>query len=104
MDLIMRKRKTNKSKGVLEQERLLTQTLKKVGYKGGGRGSPFSIPNYKSSNPIALSDSVCAHGSAKPKKRYTGTEILGIATMHKSNLVPVRRGTDEAEQISKMRR
>lgn len=100
----MCKKKANKSKGVLEQERLLAQTLKKVGYKGGGRGSPFSIPNYKSSNPIPLSDSVCAHGSAKPKKQYTGVEILGIATMHKSNLVPVRKGTDEAKQISKMRR
>ncbi len=34
----MRKRKSNKTKGVLEQERLLAQTLKKVGYKGGRKG------------------------------------------------------------------
>lgn len=36
--------------------------------------------------------------------QYTGDEIVGIATLHKSNAVPVRRGTDEAKDISRMRR
>lgn len=36
--------------------------------------------------------------------RYTGSEIVGIATMHKSNAVPIRRGTNEAIEIAKMRR
>ena len=98
----MRKRKSNKTKGVLEQERLLAQTLKKVGYKGGRKGSPYSIPDYKTSNKVPLSNSICGNGSAKPQKRYTGHEIMGISTTHKSNLVPVRRGTDEAKEISKM--
>lgn len=34
--------------------------------------------------------------------RYTGTEIVGIATMHKSNAVPIRRGTKEAIEIAQM--
>lgn len=34
---------------------------------------------------------------------YTGSKILGIATMHKSNSVPVF-SSDEAIEISKMRR
>lgn len=34
---------------------------------------------------------------------YTGTKVLGIATMHKSNPVPVF-SDDEAKDISKMRR
>jgi hypothetical protein len=34
---------------------------------------------------------------------YTGTEIIGIAQMHKSNAVPVR-GKKQAEEISRMRR
>ena len=34
---------------------------------------------------------------------YTGTNMLGIATMHKSNAVPVF-SQQTAEQISKMRR
>jgi len=36
------------------------------------------------------------------RNRYTGTEIVGIATMHKSNAVPIRRGTKEAIEIAQM--
>lgn len=38
-----------------------------------------------------------------PERVYTGDKMLGIATMHKSNSVPVF-STEEAENISKMRR
>jgi len=36
-------------------------------------------------------------------KVYTGTKVLGIATMHKSNAVPVFN-SEEAVEISSMRR
>jgi hypothetical protein len=36
-------------------------------------------------------------------KVYTGTKVKGIATMHKSNAVPVF-SDEEAKDISKMRR
>jgi hypothetical protein len=36
-------------------------------------------------------------------KVYTGTKVKGIATMHKSNAVPVF-SDEEAIEISKMRR
>ena len=39
---------------------------------------------------------------ASPKV-YTGDKMLGIATLHKSNAVPVFN-TEEAQDISKMRR
>jgi hypothetical protein len=39
----------------------------------------------------------------KPSKQYTGTKVKGIATMHKSNAVPVF-SDEEAVDISKMRR
>lgn len=44
-------------------------------------------------------------GSTAPVKtqQYTGTLIMGIATMHKSNLVPVLNG-DDAVAVAKMRR
>ena len=35
--------------------------------------------------------------------QYTGSAMIGIATLHKSNAVPVF-STEEAENISKMRR
>ena len=38
-----------------------------------------------------------------PPKVYTGTKVLGIATLHKSNAVPVF-SSEEAIDISKMRR
>jgi hypothetical protein len=38
-----------------------------------------------------------------PAKMYTGTKVKGIATMHKSNAVPVF-SDEEAVEISRMRR
>jgi hypothetical protein len=41
--------------------------------------------------------------SSKPSPVYTGSKMIGIAQMHKSNAVPVFTD-DEAKDISKMRR
>lgn len=41
--------------------------------------------------------------SSKPSPMYTGTKIVGIGTMHKSNAVPVF-SDEEAKDISRMRR
>lgn len=49
-------------------------------------------------------DQIGGMGAAKEKNTYTGDLIVGIATMHKSNLVPVMRGTKQAEEFAKMRR
>ncbi len=38
-----------------------------------------------------------------PDKVYTGTKMIGIGTMHKSNMVPIF-SDEEAQDISKMRR
>lgn len=47
---------------------------------------------------------VTAGGStASVTKVYTGTKVIGIATMHKSNAVPVF-SDEEAVEISRMRR
>ena len=60
--------------------------------------------NYRSTAHIpSLGDGV---GTAPKKEhpKYTGDLIVGIATMHKSNAVPVMRGTTQAKDISAMRR
>ena len=41
--------------------------------------------------------------SSKENPKYTGTKILGIGTMHKSNAVPVF-SSEEAHDIATMRR
>ena len=65
---------------------------------------------YKLNAPVGRSTSthipsrVTAGGSTAPvTKVYTGTKVLGIATLHKSNAVPVF-SQEEAVDISKMRR
>lgn len=49
---------------------------------------------------LPFTGGVCAKA---PDKVYTGTLIKGIATMHKSNAVPVF-SDEQAVEISKMRR
>jgi len=49
------------------------------------------------------SDSM-SQGTKKEPMMYTGDLIQGIATMHKSNAVPVMKGTDQAKDIARMRR
>jgi len=65
---------------------------------------------YKLSAPVGRTTSnhipsrVTAGGSTAPvHKVYTGDKILGIATMHKSNAVPVF-SDEQAVDISRMRR
>ena len=45
----------------------------------------------------------CGVATKAPEKVYTGTNIVGIATMHKSNAVPVF-SSEDAKDIAKMRR
>ena len=55
-------------------------------------------PSLQTSNTIP---GACAK---RENPKYTGDLIVGIATMHKSNAVPVMRGTEQAKEISSMRR
>lgn len=48
-------------------------------------------------------DTGLGNATLKPAKLYTGSKVKGIATMHKSNAVPVF-SDEEAIDISKMRR
>ena len=48
-------------------------------------------------------DTVLGAVACRPIPCYTGTKILGIGTMHKSNAVPIFNN-EEAEDIAKMRR
>jgi hypothetical protein len=68
-------------------------------------GSKYSLKIPEGRNTTAHIKSVDTGGNAtvREPKVYTGTKVKGIATMHKSNAVPVF--TDqEAIDISKMRR
>ena len=59
-----------------------------------GRTNTHHIPSLNTGGGVA---------TLAPAKVYTGTKVKGIATMHKSNAVPVF-SDEEAIDISKMRR
>lgn len=73
----------------------------------GGPPAKPKIPDYKFRGqgqrvPSLVTTKGGACGSPEPQT-YTGTAVLGIATLHKSNAVPVFSEKD-AVDISKMRR
>jgi hypothetical protein len=59
-----------------------------------GRESKF-IPSLDTGHTGAV--------SSKPAQMYTGTKMIGIGTLHKSNAVPVF-SDDEAKDMARMRR
>ena len=67
--------------------------------------SGYSLAIPADRNTTAHIKSVDTGGNAvlKPAKQYTGTKVKGIATMHKSNAVPIF-SDEEAVDISRMRR
>jgi hypothetical protein len=67
--------------------------------------SSYSLKIPEGRNTTSHIKSVDTGGNAvlKPSPVYTGTMVKGIATMHKSNAVPVF-SNEQAVDISKMRR
>jgi hypothetical protein len=63
----------------------------------------LSIPPGRSTAHIPSRDTGGGVATLAPAKVYTGTKVKGIATMHKSNAVPVF-SDEEAIDISRMRR
>ena len=66
-----------------------------------------TIPDYRANaSSIPTSDRVAGHGTAKEQMTYSGErQLLGIATMHKSNMVPIFADKKEdAKDIASMRR
>jgi hypothetical protein len=56
-----------------------------------------TVPKYPSG------DTYDSFAAPKREMKYTGDKLLGIATMHKSNAVPIFKQED-AEEIARMRR
>lgn len=89
-------------------------TLKRLGVgrspmptdKYGKRVGIYEIPDYSKERQglVPTSNKVAGNGAAKERNVYTGTEIMGIGTMHKSNAVPIRRDSNDAIDIANMRR
>ena len=105
-----KKRKVRKkTQSQLAAERDHQKFLKKMGI--GSRSSVgseqrSSKPWVTGSSPVESTKPKIVYDSSMAKKEemvYTGTEIIGIAQMHKSNAVPVR-GKKQATEVANMRR
>lgn len=65
--------------------------------------TPGSHPRYQDRVHIASLDTQAGTTARREPLRYTGTLVKGIATMHKSNAVPVI-DEEQMKDISRMRR
>jgi hypothetical protein len=90
-----------KRQGVEQEERKRARAM-----SSPALSSVYSLSIPDGRNTTAHIKSVDTGGGTAalpPQKVYTGTKVKGIATMHKSNAVPVF-SDEEAIDISKMRR
>ncbi len=77
--------------------------LSDVGSRVAKRGSVVELPERMERQGVQTSDTIPASAGRKADQKYTGDLIKGIATMHKSNAVPVIN-KEQAIDISNMRR
>jgi len=108
-----RKQKPTKNKRLLKAQADHEAWLESMGVgktklptnKKGQRVGIYDIPDYNT-GPRMTSDRVAGHGPAKDRKIYSGERtLLGVATMHKSNMVPIFADKKEdAKDIAQMRR
>jgi len=90
-----------KRQGIEQEEKKRKRAL-----SAGSLSGSYSLAIPEGRNTTAHIKSLNSNvGSATlaPPKVYTGTKVKGIATMHKSNAVPVF-SDEEAVEISRMRR
>ena len=86
--------------GVEAEEKRRTRGLSAPSLSGTYK---LTIPEGRSTKHIPSLSTAGHVATLAPAKVYTGTKVKGIATMHKSNAVPVF-SDEEAIEISKMRR
>ncbi|MEC7159007.1 MAG: hypothetical protein VXW24_01815 [Bacteroidota bacterium] len=104
-----RKRKQNRKPGQAQAQAAHDAWLRKMGVhpsqlKHKEKSSGASVPNYSAtSSGVKTSDVVVPIAGKRKAKEYSGDYIVGLATMHKSNIVPVGKG-NSAEDYAKMRR
>lgn len=100
------KHKVKKKPGWKKAQADHEEYLKKLGVTGKTGGYRPPVEEYKRDRVgPPTSDTICSNGTKKDSVKYTGNEIAGIVTTHKSNLMPVRRDNkNAAKDAASMRR
>ncbi len=103
-----RKRKQSKSKKLQQAQAEHEKWLKKMGVNKPTQDYRAPMPDYSSpsGNKIPTSDRIDGVAVQKDRNVYSGErQLLGVATMHKSNMVPIFADKKEdAKDIARMRR
>ena len=110
-----KRKQKGRTKKDVEAQRYHDKWLRKMGVhpeqlaakkKQNANVSIRSVPDYSSNRTGLPTSDVIPGGSTAPRERqvYSGERrLLGVAVMHKSNMVPVFDSKD-AKDIAKMRR
>jgi len=104
------KKKKNKSERELKAKAEHKKYLMKMGAHSSQRtkantNSGNSVPDYKShQGTVTCSNNIKGSTAKKHENFYTGDELVGIGMLHKSNMVPVRKDSNDAKEIARMRR
>ena len=107
-------RNANEARKARELEESWKELLKRQGIEAEAKRQARALRapplDYKLSTPVGRTNThhipsrdTGGVATLAPAKVYTGTKVKGIATMHKSNAVPVF-SDEEAVDISRMRR
>jgi len=102
--------KKRKRKGMTKRDKQAQSDhdkfLAKMGVGKSTAEHKNEIPDYKTRDNVPLGNKIAGHGPAKESMVYSGErQLLGIATMHKSNMVPIFADRkDDAKDIASMRR
>lgn len=105
MSTINTKKRKSKKKtaAILEEERKTQKLLDRLGYQKGTSTWRAEMPSYKVERTAPTSD-IVGNGFKRVANQYTGNELAGIGTLHKSNMVPIRKDSNAAKEIATMRR
>jgi peroxiredoxin len=102
-----RKRKVNKTPGLdqakAEHDAWVAKFCKSKNKTASTVKTVTKVQKPKTAQVIPSLDTGVWTAAKKAENQYTGTEIIGISVMHKSNAVPIR-GKKQAEEIARMRR
>ena len=98
------KRLGSKTKTLEQYKQYRAGKLRRPSRGKGVVKSPLEVTTLRRESPkIPSGDSYDIFVASKKEMKYTGDKLMGIATMHKSNMVPVFKQED-AEEIARMRR
>lgn len=100
----LRREQQRKAKSQREYDRAMSRGLGLTTKRANSKPPQISPVPFRRDTPDYPSlESFEGDCNYREPQQYTGDRLLGIGTMHKSNLVPIF-SQDEAEDISKMRR